>query len=271
MFSSRMRENLVERREETWRPPLMSAPQGTKSRFLAAVRRWFDLQAGSIWNDLQHELAQASGKVVDVGCGGQPYRCLLPKDVDYCGIDTIDAKAHFGYGMPNTVYYSGDVWPPDHATADIVLLTETLEHVFDVSGFVAEARRCLRPNGRLIMTVPFSARWHFIPHDYWRFTPSCLKRLLERADFGDIVVRARGNAVTVACYKVMALMLPFVFPSSKNFVVRIARRFVGLLLAPLFVFLAIVANVSLGCDGGDDCLGYTVTAHANSAQRGNSA
>ena len=27
------------------------------------------------------------------------------------GIDTDAAKAHFGYEMPNTTYFSGDVWP----------------------------------------------------------------------------------------------------------------------------------------------------------------
>jgi hypothetical protein len=29
----------------------------------------------------------------------------------YLGIDTDAAKAHFGYEMPNTTYFSGDVWP----------------------------------------------------------------------------------------------------------------------------------------------------------------
>ena len=271
MIGNRMRENLVERRGEAWRPPLMSASQGPAARFLACARRWFDLQAGSIWSDLKPELARASGKVLDVGCGAQPYRCLLPEGADYSGIDTIDAKAHFGYEMPNTLYYSGDTLPLADAAVDVLLLTETLEHVFNVKGFLAEARRCLRPGGRVIMTVPFSARWHFIPYDYWRFTPSCLNRLLEAAGFDLIVVSARGNAVTVACYKVMALMLPFLFPTSEGVLIRLARRAAGLLISPLFAFSAVVANVSLRFPGGDDCLGYTVTACASRAGRANSA
>src|SRR4051794_13112335 len=65
------RPNLVERREEAWQPPAF-----TRSR-LAAVRRFLDLQAGSIWNDLATLLPPQRGVVLDVGCGAQPYRSLL--------------------------------------------------------------------------------------------------------------------------------------------------------------------------------------------------
>ena len=64
-----------------------------------------------------------------------------------------------------------------------VLATETLEHVSRPVRFLAEARRCLSPGGRLMLTVPFAARWHYIPHDYWRFTPSGLRQLLTDAGF----------------------------------------------------------------------------------------
>ena len=53
----------------------------------------------------------------------------------------------------------GDRWPIDDGAADVVLSTETMEHVFDSRAFLLEARRILRPEGRLIVTVPFSARF----------------------------------------------------------------------------------------------------------------
>ncbi len=87
--------------------------------------------------------------------------------------------------------------------ADTVLCTETLEHVLDPPGFLAEAKRSLRPGGRLILTVPFAARWHYVPFDYWRFTPSGIKHLLSESGFTEIKVYRRGNALTVACYKVI--------------------------------------------------------------------
>jgi len=147
-----------------------------------------------------------------------------------------------------------------HVDADVVLCTEVLEHVLDPRAMLAEAHGALRPGGRLLLTVPFAARWHFVPHDYWRFTPSSLKHLLEGAGFRDVVVWARGNALTVACYKAMALLLPLLMPQNVSAGKSVALRLLGLPTVPPFVALAVVANLSLRARGGDDCLGYTVTA-----------
>jgi len=227
---------------------------------LNAVRRFGDLQAGSIWSDLAAELPGLSGTLVDAGCGAQPYRELLPAAVSYVAIDTSDAPPRFGYRAGDTRYYSGTTWPVETGSADIVLCTETLEHVAEPSLFLAEMRRCLRSRGRILITVPFAARWHFIPYDYWRFTPSGLDRLLTQAGFEAVTVHARGNALTVACYKLMALFLPFLFPRTSNPVSRVALRLLGVLCVPSLALLALLGWLSLRWPGGDDCLGYTVLA-----------
>jgi SAM-dependent methyltransferase len=254
------RQNLALRAEESWRTPIMTTPNSGPRRMLAAVRRWFDLQSKTIWNDLKAELAGATGTVLDVGCGAQPYRCLLPACVEYQGIDTADARANFGYDIPDTVYFAGSTWPVADGNVDCVLVTETMEHVFDTRQFLAEANRCLAPGGRIVGTVPFSVRWHFVPHDFWRFTPSCLKKLLESAGFGDVAVFARGNALTVACYKSMLLILPFLLPVGGSWHGRLLKRILGLCAAPLFLLCGLVGNLSLLHAGSDDCLGYTFTA-----------
>ena len=209
-----MRENLAERTAENWRPPQFKPPGGRLAAIAAGARRFFDLQAGSIWRDVAAELPSCRGVVLDVGCGAQPHRPLVHRDAEYIPIDTADAKDHFGYETPNTRYFSGDCWPVDDGSVDLVLCTEVLEHVLEPRRLLAEAKRCLRSGGRLLLTVPFAARWHFIPHDYWRYTPSSLKQLLRSAGFQSIAVYARGNAVTVACYKVMALLLPLLMPQA---------------------------------------------------------
>jgi hypothetical protein len=111
--------------------------------------------------------------------------------------------------------------------------------------------------------VPFAARWHFIPYDYWRFTPSGLERLLTNAGFINIRVYARGNAATVACYKVMALLLRLLFPQNLPSV-SLVTRIISLPFLPILLLLAAIANVSLWGNGGDDCLGYTVLAEKSS-------
>ena len=166
--------------------------------------------------------------------------------------------------LPDTTYYDGVHWPVTDRSVDVILSTETLEHVPDSATFLSEAARCLRPGGRLILTVPFAARWHYIPHDYWRFTPSGLQRLLLAAGFDQIAIFARGNAVTVACYKVMAVFLPLLIGLPGGLVRRLAGHVAGILSLPLIVALACLAQVSLAFDGGADCLGYTVTAVATS-------
>jgi SAM-dependent methyltransferase len=250
------RTNMVCREAEAWRPPLFEKAGSIR----AAIRRFLDLQAGSIWMDLREILPQARGTMVDVGCGAQPYRGLLSPDVTYLGIDTTDAKSHFGYEIPDTRYFQGDVWPIDDASANLVLCTETLEHVPEPRRLLAEAFRCLAPGGTLVLTVPFAARWHFIPHDYWRFTPSGLSRLMASSGFEDVRVYARGNALTVACYKVMALILRLAMPQNVQSVLMPLYRAGGLILAPLLLPLAAIANLSLRTEGGDDCLGYTALA-----------
>ena len=129
------RPNQLDRRSESWRPPLHAPIRSGRDRLLAAARRFFDLQAGSIWRDLNQALPGCCGLILDVGCGSQPFRSLISIDATYHGLDYSGARTNFGYSMPDTTYYEGDRWPIDETTADVVLCTETLEHVPDPSAF----------------------------------------------------------------------------------------------------------------------------------------
>ncbi|MDQ6775771.1 MAG: class I SAM-dependent methyltransferase [Actinomycetota bacterium] len=257
-------ENLALREGERWKPPIFAPLDGRRARLMAVVRRFFDLQAGSLWLHLAPVLSRAMGTVVDVGCGAQPYRGLLPEGTRYIGLDIEQALERFGYELAGARAISSDGrWPLEDGEADLVLATETLEHVPEPVAFLERAFRALRPGGRVIITTPFAARWHYIPHDYWRFTPSSLRLLLKRAGFEDVVVYGRGNETTVACYKVLALLLPRVLPQEADGTPRL--RPLGLLLLPLILPLTVVANCSLRSPAGDDCLGYTTFARRPSA------
>ncbi len=251
---SRSKTNQAQRAasDEGWRPIPCTE--------ITPLRRFFDLQSGTIWRDLVGVISGVHGTLLDVGCGAQPYRRLLPPGARYIGIDTVEAESLFGYHTPDTLYYDGRDWPVADASIDVVLATETLEHVLDPAHFLREAYRVLRAPGRLVLTVPFAARWHFIPADYWRFTPSGLQHLLHAAGFADVDVRARGNEVTVAAYKSMALFTRFIFPQRTSAARALAMRAIGLVTSPLFVAWSVIGNVSLRAGGGDDCLGYTVVA-----------
>jgi SAM-dependent methyltransferase len=260
-MSAVLRRNEALRSDERWQPPSFADATTLRGRLVSRLRRLLDLQAASIWRDLKSPLGEATGVILDVGAGAQPYRPLINQEATYRAIDTADARERFGYDMPGTDYFSGDDWPVANRTIDLLLATETLEHISDPDAFLAQARRVLREEGQLVLTVPFSARWHYVPYDYWRFTPSALRMILERNGFRDVVVLARGNELTVACAKLMALMLPFLLPQGEG--LSLLRRLIGVALAPLLVGAALIGQASLRQQGGDDCLGYTVFARSS--------
>ncbi|HUO57548.1 MAG TPA: class I SAM-dependent methyltransferase [bacterium] len=257
-FSSR--RNLLNVQKEHWKPPVYSGGEGLAAKLKRQLFLLLDLQSGTIWRDMARELPFARGKVLDVGCGIQPFRHMFPTAVHYQGLDSIYSKEHFGYEAPDTLYYKGDRWPVRDRSVDFILCTETLEHIPEPKVFLKEAQRVLRPSGRILLTVPFAARWHFIPYDYWRYTPSGLERLLLGAGFDKVSVYARGNQLTVACYKIMAFIFSILLPVHPNPFVRFLTRVAGLISLPLLFAATALANLTLGIDGTVDCLGYTVTA-----------
>lgn len=247
---------------EAFKPPVFKPNTTLMNRLENGLRRFLDVQAGSGWRDLRPVLSQVHGRLLDIGCGAQVYRDLIPKSVKYVGIDTIDAKDRFGYEVPDTVYFEGDDWGIEDGSFDTALCTEVLEHIAEPAPFLDKVYDCLRPGGLLILTVPFAARWHFIPYDYWRYTPTSLNQLLAAAGFVKVHVQARGNPLTVACYKVMALQLMLLFGTGAK-PLAMTKRVVGLVMLPLLVSVSAIANLSMLTDWGDDCLGYTVIAHRN--------
>jgi hypothetical protein len=162
------KRNVAEQQVEMWRPPLHTGSKSRWQQLLNPVRRFFDLQMGSIYNDLAPALVEVSGVVLDVGCGGQPFRRLLPASAVYIGIDIRDAKKHFGYDVPDTVYYSGEIWPIRSSSVDIVLATETLGRILLPEGWrwpiVLEACT-LQPPGFRRAAAPESdpVRWSARP------------------------------------------------------------------------------------------------------------
>jgi SAM-dependent methyltransferase len=78
-----------------------------------------------------------------------------------------------------------------------VLCTQVLEHVPRPEPFFEELVRVLRPNGCLIVTVPFSYRVHSAPFDYHRFTHFALEGLAGRARLDIEVLLPRGGFWTV--------------------------------------------------------------------------
>ena len=86
---------------------------------------------------------------------------------------------------------------PDYSF-DCLILTQTLQFVYDVRAAVSHCHRVLRPGGVLLCTVPSVARIDpgAVENEYWRFTAASCNRLFGEAfDGGDVVVTSHGNVL----------------------------------------------------------------------------
>lgn len=242
------------------RPPpnALGRRGGLADSLRARLHLFLDLQVATVHRDVREWLKGQAGELLEVGCGDQPYRALVPPACRYTGVDTIHAGQDFAMDQRDSVIrYEGSRFPCPDATFNSVFHTEVLEHVYETAEFLAECRRVLVAGGRLMFTVPFQARYHFIPHDYFRFTPAALERLLTAAGFEDVVIKPRGTDVTVAAYKLAAVPFRWAFGG-------LFQKLLFLLSAPLLMAALAVAHLSIAARLGsaDDCLGYTVYARA---------
>lgn len=150
------------------------------------------LHYAPLWQALTDVLGSLGGRVLDIGCGLQPYRPLLgPRVTEYVGLDRP------GPGSIPTVVGSAEALPFDDRSFDAVLCTQVLEHLEHPERALAEAVRVLRPGGTLVITVPGVWPAHEVPYDYWRFTRHGLERLLERVGVDKVEVKALGGLWSV--------------------------------------------------------------------------
>ncbi|MGO9047058.1 MAG: class I SAM-dependent methyltransferase [Xanthobacteraceae bacterium] len=107
-------------------------------------------------------------RIIDVGCGeGQMSRALAALGADVVGYDPFieetEPTAH-GAGKFRLVRAAADAIPEPDQSADLVLFIFSLHHVpgAKLAGALAEARRVLRPSGRLYVAEPLPQG----PHQY---------------------------------------------------------------------------------------------------------
>jgi SAM-dependent methyltransferase len=105
-----------------------------------------------IARDLEAHIAKAirgraPQRVLDLGCGGSPYRRLFGEVAAYVRVDLERSAA------PDAVARAEALPFPDEAF-DLVLSTQLLQLTDDPAGMAAELARVLRPGGTAWVTVP---------------------------------------------------------------------------------------------------------------------
>jgi ubiquinone/menaquinone biosynthesis C-methylase UbiE len=214
-----------------------------------------DLQILTIYRDLKKELPGYNGNVLDIGCGQSPYRFLLnKKTVSYFGIDITDAEK-FDYKNPEIIPFNGQDIPFDSEKFDAFLCTEVLEHVENYQKLTDEMYRILKRNGKGVVTIPWSARYHYIPWDFFRYTPSSLISIFKK--FSSVEIKPRGTDIAVIGSKMIVIFFRNLLPNKtwKWFLVPL-----WIIMSPILLAAVIISHISLILKIGseDDPLGYTI-------------
>lgn len=137
---------------------------------------------------------------LDLGCGTGRFLALAPGGV---GVDPDP-------GSPGADLEDGQL-PLAHSSVDLVWCSEVIEHVADPLALLFEARRVLRPGGRLLLTTPahplarrvaiaalrFDAHFDPMGGHLRFFTKRSLGATLAAAHFSGAAIRTR-HATLVA-------------------------------------------------------------------------
>jgi glycosyltransferase involved in cell wall biosynthesis len=92
---------------------------------------------------------------------------------------------------------------PELASAqfDAIILTQTLQYIFDAPAAIRTLHRILAPGGVLLMTAPGTTQASLSATKYWAFTELCVRTLLEGSfGRGDITTAVRGNVLAAVTF-----------------------------------------------------------------------
>lgn len=184
----------AERREQHWRRYAISTARNPAQSLRRRLIRRMIVGVAKI----------PGARIIDIGCGSgdllQELRGIFP-DAEFAGVDIAESGlAVSETKVPDVGFHvfdlNGDAPPPPAVEnwADCAVCSEVLEHVDDPVKALGKIAICMKPGGRLAVTVPggpMSAFDHHIGHHH-HFTPDQLRELLEQAGFQVKSIAAAG-------------------------------------------------------------------------------
>lgn len=153
-------------------------------------------------------------------------------DIEVSGHNHTDSKVDY--------FYDGKRLPFNDASFDAVVCFEVFEHVFNLDEVLAEIYRVLRPNGQILISIPFAWDEHEIPYDFARYTSFGITHILSKNNF-EVVKLTKTTTYILAVFQMfIAYLFQFVLPKGR-LIGRISQLIV---IFPLNV-LALLFNALL--------------------------
>lgn len=134
-----------------------------------------------------------NAKILDIGGKKENKRGMFdigkyPLEIKYANIDTTT--------NPDYLCDATKIPVPDNSF-DGVILAEVLEHVKDPKLVLRESFRVLKPEGKLLITVPFLYHIHADPCDYGRYTEYYFQEILKEIGFNEVSIEKQGGYYSV--------------------------------------------------------------------------
>ncbi|MGD0826864.1 MAG: methyltransferase domain-containing protein [Desulfobaccales bacterium] len=180
-----------------------------------------------LYRQLRRILPEMGGKVLDVGCGGKPYRSWFGPVSEYIGLDVSPGPAVDVLVAPD------GAWPLPDEHFDGLLSTQVMQYVANLHLSLAEMERVLKRGGVAVLSLPFLYNEHRAPWDYWRFTVYGAERLFPGFEITHLEKQG-GIGSTLAILFLNCLEM------SMNY--TLATRLLKGLLLPIFLLLSLVVN-----------------------------
>lgn len=146
---------------------------------------------------LAGRIGRLRGKVLDIGCADRWAERCCTEETRYIGLDYPATGAGLYSAVPD-LFADAACLPLADGSVDALLCLEVLEHVREYQSALREFSRVLKPDGVLLMSMPFMYPMHDAPHDYQRLTEHGLRRDLANAGFEVIQLKRAGNAIRTA-------------------------------------------------------------------------
>jgi SAM-dependent methyltransferase len=131
---------------------------------------WFRARREIVWSLVERYVeggAKRRLQVCELGCGTGGNLAALADRHEVVGVECSTAALEFARRRLGDRVVRGSL-PDDvclpHASFDVVLLTDVLEHIEDDRRSAAVALRLLRPGGIVVATVP-AYQWLYSPRD----------------------------------------------------------------------------------------------------------
>lgn len=159
-----------------------------------------------------------SGDILDFGCGSKPYENLFKNAKTYLGCD-IKISGHSHKDSKIGQFYDGKDLPFENSSFDAVVSFEVFEHIFNLPEILLEINRVIKPNGYLLVTVPFAWGEHEIPFDFARYTSFGITHVLSNTGFEVVEIKKTTTYVLAVFQMLIAYLYQHVLPKNKLFYV----------------------------------------------------